>query len=57
MADEYRHDCLGVEGHPIVKTQKLRQAASEGVRLLSRGRIAVCSASRPHSYGLSKYTA
>lgn len=47
VADEYRHDCLGVAGHPIVRTPNLDRLAAEGVRF-SRAYVAspVCSPSR-----------
>jgi arylsulfatase A-like enzyme len=47
MADEYRHDCLGVAGHSIVKTPNFDRLASEGVRF-TQAYVAspVCSPSR-----------
>jgi arylsulfatase A-like enzyme len=47
MADEYRHDCLGVAGHPIVKTPSFDRLAREGVRF-THAYVAspVCSPSR-----------
>src|SRR4051794_31293414 len=47
VADEFRHDCLGVAGHPIVKTPSFDKLAREGVRL-TRAYVAspVCSPSR-----------
>ena len=47
VADEYRHDCLGVAGHPIVKTPNFDRLAAEGVRF-TRAYVAapVCSPSR-----------
>jgi arylsulfatase len=47
MADEYRHDCLGVAGHPIVKTPNFDQLAADGVRF-TQAVVAspVCSPSR-----------
>jgi arylsulfatase A-like enzyme len=47
VADEYRHDCLGAAGHPIVKTPNLDRLAGGGMRL-SRAYVAapVCSPSR-----------
>lgn len=32
MADQYRGDCLGADGHPVVKTPNLDRLAGEGVR-------------------------
>ncbi|MCC6589972.1 MAG: arylsulfatase [Bryobacterales bacterium] len=32
MADQHRGDCLGVDGHPVVKTPNLDRIAKEGVR-------------------------
>lgn len=47
VADEFRHDCLGVGGHPIVKTPHLDKLAREGVRLTQAYAAApVCSPSR-----------
>ena len=47
VSDEYRHDCLGVAGHPIVKTPNLDKFAGQGVRF-TRAYAAspVCSPSR-----------
>ncbi|MGH9840434.1 MAG: sulfatase family protein [Blastocatellia bacterium] len=47
VADEYRHDCLGVAGHPIVKTPNFDRLAHEGVRF-TQAYVAspVCSPSR-----------
>jgi arylsulfatase A-like enzyme len=47
MADEYRHDCLGIAGHPIVKTPSFDKLAREGVRF-THAYVAspVCSPSR-----------
>src|SRR5262249_55875926 len=46
-ADEFRHDCLGAAGHPIVKMPNFDALAREGLRL-SRAYVAapVCSPSR-----------
>jgi arylsulfatase A-like enzyme len=47
VCDEYRHDCLGVEGHPIVKTPNFDKLANDGVRLRQAYVAApVCSPSR-----------
>ena len=47
VADEYRHDCLGVAGHPIVKTPNLDRLARTGVRFTSAYTASpVCSPSR-----------
>lgn len=35
MTDQQRGDCLGVDGHPVLKTPYLDQLASEGVRFSS----------------------
>jgi arylsulfatase len=47
LTDEFRHDCLGVAGHPIVKTPNLDRLAGQGVRF-TRAYAAspVCSPSR-----------
>lgn len=47
VADEYRHDCLSVAGHPFVKTPNLDQLAADGVRF-TRAYVTspVCSPSR-----------
>ncbi len=47
VADEFRHDCLGVDGHPIVKTPNFDKLAHEGVRF-TQAYVAspVCSPSR-----------
>jgi arylsulfatase A-like enzyme len=47
VADEFRHDCLGVAGHSVVKTPSFDRLAREGVRL-TRAYVAapVCSPSR-----------
>jgi arylsulfatase A-like enzyme len=47
VADEFRHDCLGVAGHPIVKTPNFDRLAAEGVRF-TQAYVAspVCSPSR-----------
>ena len=31
-ADEMRHDCMGVAGHPVVRTPHLDALAARGVR-------------------------
>jgi arylsulfatase A-like enzyme len=47
VADEYRHDCLGVAGHPIVKTPNFDRLAREGVRFTQAYTASpVCSPSR-----------
>ena len=66
MADEFRHDCLGVAGHPLVRTPTLDRLAREGLRF-TRAYVAspVCSPSRgsslcsspPSAYGISLSTA
>ncbi len=47
VADEFRHDCLGVAGHPIVKTPNFDRLARDGV-LLTHAYTAspVCSPAR-----------
>jgi arylsulfatase len=62
VADEFRHDCLGVGGHPIVKTPNFDKLAREGMRF-TRAYAAspVCSPSRatlftgryPHVHGVT----
>src|SRR3954470_23386862 len=47
VADEFRHDCLGVAGHPIVKTPNFDRLARDGAFLRSAYVAApVCSPSR-----------
>jgi len=47
MADEYRHDALGVAGHKIVKTPNLDRLARQGVRFTQAYTASpVCSPSR-----------
>src|SRR4030095_2401106 len=47
MADEFRHDCLGVAGHPIVRTPSLDRLASQGIRFTNAYVASpVCSPSR-----------
>ena len=47
VADEYRHDCLGVEGHPIIKTPNFDRLATGGVRFTEAYAASpVCSPSR-----------
>ena len=47
VADEFRHDCLGVAGHPIVKTPNFDKLAQDGVRFTQAYVAApVCSPSR-----------
>lgn len=47
VCDEFRHDCLGVAGHPVVQTPNFDQLARNGVRF-TRAYTAspVCSPSR-----------
>jgi arylsulfatase A-like enzyme len=47
VADEFRHDCLGVAGHPVVKTPNLDALARGGVRFAKAYAAGpVCSPSR-----------
>ena len=47
LTDEFRHDCLGVAGHPIVKTPNLDKLAGQGVRFThAYAASPVCSPSR-----------
>lgn len=47
VADEYRHDALGVAGHPIVKTPNFDRLAAGGVRFTQAYTASpVCSPSR-----------
>ena len=34
MADQYRGDCLGCDGHPVIQTPNLDRLAAEGVRFV-----------------------
>ncbi|MFQ5930430.1 MAG: sulfatase [Acidobacteriota bacterium] len=61
MADEFTHNCLGVAGHPIVKTPNLDRLARQGVRFTNAYAASpVCSPSRatlftgryPHIHGV-----
>ena len=46
-ADDWRHDTLGVAGHPIVKTPQLDQLAAQGVRFTHNYvTTAICGVSR-----------
>ncbi|WP_343192835.1 sulfatase [Coraliomargarita sinensis] len=46
-ADDWRHDTLGVAGHPIVKTPNLDKLASEGVRFTNNYvTTSICGVSR-----------
>lgn len=46
-ADDWRHDTLGVAGHPVVKTPNLDRLAAEGVRF-TRAHVttSICGVSR-----------
>jgi arylsulfatase A-like enzyme len=47
VADEYRHDCLSVAGHPLVRTPHLDRLARQGVRFTNAYAASpVCSPSR-----------
>jgi arylsulfatase len=47
MADEFRHDCLGVAGHPLVRTPNLDGLARGGVRFTKAYTASpVCSPAR-----------
>lgn len=47
VTDEFRHDCLGVAGHPIVRTPFLDKLAGQGVRFTQAYAASpVCSPSR-----------
>ena len=49
--DQFRGDCLGVAGHPIVKTPHLDRLAGEGVRLARHySQCAPCSPGRASLY-------
>jgi arylsulfatase A-like enzyme len=46
-ADDWRHDTLGVAGHPIVKTPNLDRLAAEGVRFTRNAvTTSICGVSR-----------
>jgi len=46
-ADDWRHDTLGVAGHPIVKTPSLDRLAAEGVRFTRNAvTTSICGVSR-----------
>lgn len=50
-ADDWRHDVLGVAGHPVVKTPQLDKLAGEGVRFTSNCvTTAICGVSRASLY-------
>jgi len=35
IADQHRKDCLGINGHPLIKTPNLDKLASEGTNFTS----------------------
>ncbi|MFU8848672.1 MAG: sulfatase [Opitutales bacterium] len=50
-ADDWRHDVLGVAGHPVVQTPNLDRLASEGVRFVnSYVTTSICGVSRASLY-------
>jgi arylsulfatase len=50
-ADDWRHDVLGLAGHPVVKTPQLDKLAGEGVRFTHNYvTTAICSVSRASLY-------
>jgi arylsulfatase A-like enzyme len=51
MADEYRADCMGCAGHPVVRTPNLDRIAHEGVRFATTYTVSpVCSPSRASAF-------
>ncbi len=53
-ADQWRADCLGVAGHPIVKTPNIDLLAEEGVRFARHfAQAAPCSPARASLYTAS----
>ena len=42
MTDQHRGDCLGCEGHPVVRTPNLDRLATEGARF-SRAYVSIPS--------------
>eukprot|EP01037_Dinobryon_pediforme_P043276 gene43276-54206_t len=57
-ADQWRADCLGAAGHPVVKTPNIDRLAAEGVRFARHyGQAAPCSPARACLYtGLYQMT-
>lgn len=57
-ADQWRADCLGVAGHPVVRTPNLDRIAAEGVRFARHfGQAAPCAPARACLYtGLYQMT-
>ncbi|MGZ0654270.1 sulfatase family protein [Coraliomargarita sp. W4R72] len=50
-ADDWRHDTLGVAGHPVVKTPELDRFAGQGIRFTENYvTTAICSVSRASLY-------
>jgi len=50
-ADDWRHDTLGVAGHPVVKTPRLDQLAREGVRFTHNYvTTSICGVSRANYF-------
>src|SRR5262249_11423584 len=51
MADEYRAECMGCAGHPVVRTPNLDRIAREGVRFATTYTVSpVCSPSRASAF-------
>jgi len=50
MPDQFRGDCLGIAGHPVVRTPHLDQLAREGVRF--RGAWSTCPSCIPARHAL-----
>ena len=64
MADQYRGDCLGADGHPAVKTPHLDGMAAEGARFrcaysstptCTPARAALLTGMSPWSHGMLGY--
>ncbi|WP_145178135.1 sulfatase family protein [Rubripirellula lacrimiformis] len=50
-ADDWRHDTLGVAGHPVVKTPHLDQLAADGIRFTNNYvTTSICGVSRASLY-------
>jgi arylsulfatase A-like enzyme len=50
-ADDWRHDTLGIAGHPVVKTPRLDQLARDGVRFTHNYvTTAICGVSRANYF-------
>jgi len=65
MADQFRGDCLGADGHPVIKTPNLDRIAAEGVRFrcaysstpsCTPARAALLTGLSPWNHGMLGYS-